>query len=95
LLPILGLLVKYPQNPNFAGANRRFQAKRAKYRKFHIIETTASILTKFGITIETTKWSSWMVPIGVQQIQDGGRRHFEKKVKSPFICNHSTDLNEI
>jgi len=29
LLPILG--VKYPQNPNFWGANRRFQAKRAKY----------------------------------------------------------------
>jgi len=29
LLPILG--VKYPQNPNFWGANTRFQAKRAKY----------------------------------------------------------------
>jgi len=23
--------VKYPKNPNFWGANRRFQAKRAKY----------------------------------------------------------------
>ena len=29
LLPILG--VKSPQNPNFWGVNRRFQAKRAKY----------------------------------------------------------------
>jgi len=25
------LLVKYPQNPNFGGVNKRFQAKRAKY----------------------------------------------------------------
>jgi len=38
-----------------------------------VIETTASILTKFGITIETTKWSSWVVPTSAQQIQDGGR----------------------
>ena len=29
LLPILG--VKFPENPNFGGLNRRFQAKRAKY----------------------------------------------------------------
>jgi len=29
LLPIL--VVKYPENPNFWGVNRRFQAKRAKY----------------------------------------------------------------
>ena len=29
LLPILG--VKSPENPNFWGVNRRFQAKRAKY----------------------------------------------------------------
>ena len=50
----------------FWGVNRRFQAKRAKYWKFHIIETTASILTEFGKTIETVKWSSWVVPIGTQ-----------------------------
>jgi len=42
-----------PPNPNLWGVNRRFQAKRAKYLKFHVIETTASSLTKFGITIET------------------------------------------
>ena len=47
-----------PQNPNFWGVSRRFQAKRAKYWKFHIIETTASISTKFCATIATTKWSS-------------------------------------
>jgi len=70
-LPILG--VKSPENPNFWGVNRRFQAKRAKYWKFYVIETTASISTKFCTTIETIKWSSWVVPIGAQQIQDGGR----------------------
>jgi len=45
--------VKYPQTPIVLGVNRRFQAKRAKYWKFHVIETTASILTKFGMKIET------------------------------------------
>jgi len=66
-------------NTNFCGVNRRFRAKRAKYLKFHAIETTASILTKFGVTIETTKWSSWVVPVGAQQSQDGGRPPFWKK----------------
>ena len=66
-----------PENPNFWCANRRFQAKRAKYWKFHVI-TTASISTKFCTTIETVKWSSWVVPIGAQEIQDGGRPLFWK-----------------
>ena len=94
LLPILG--VKLPQNPNFGGVNRRFQAKRAKCWKFHVIETTLSILTKSSVTIETTKWSSRLVPVGAQQIQDGGRPPFWKKtVKSPYICDRSTDVDEI
>ena len=76
LLPILG--VKFPENPNFVGLNRRFQAKLAKYWKFHVIETTASISTKFCTTIETIKKSSWVVPINAQQIQDGGRPPFKK-----------------
>ena len=66
------------------GVNRRIQAKRAKYWKFHVIETTASILTKFGTTIQTINWSSWVVPIGTQQIQDGGRPLFRKK---PLNCH--------
>ena len=74
LLLILG--VKSPENPNFWGVNRRFQAKRAKYWNFHVMETTASISTKFCTTIETIKWSSWVVPIGALQIQDGGRPPF-------------------
>jgi len=76
LLIILG--VKSPENPNFWGVNRRFQAKRAKYSMFHVIETTASISTKFCTTIETIKWSSWVVPIGAPKIQDGGRTPFKK-----------------
>ena len=58
--------VKYPKTPNFWGVNRCFQAKRAKYWKFHVIETTASISTKFCTTIETIKNSSWVVQIGAQ-----------------------------
>ena len=67
-----------PQKPQFLGVNRRFQAKRAKYWKFHVIETNASISTKFCTTIETIKNSSWVVQIGAQQIQDGGRPPFWK-----------------
>ena len=33
---------------NFGAVNRRFQGKRAKHWKFHIIETTASISIKFS-----------------------------------------------
>ena len=53
------------------------------------------IFTKFSVTIETTKWSSWVVPVGAQQIQDGGWPSFWKNVKSPYICDRSTDLDEI
>ena len=67
-----------PENPYFGGVNRRFQAKRAKSWKCHVIEPTAWISTKFCTTIETTKWSLWVVPIGAQQIQDGGRPPFWK-----------------
>ena len=77
LLPIFG--VKSQENPNFWSMNRRFQAKWAKNWKFHVIETTASISTKFCTTIEIIQWSSWVVPIGAQQIQYGGRLPFWKK----------------
>jgi len=73
------MMTRWPNDPVPCGVNRRCQAKRAKYWKFYFIETTASILTKFDITIETTRWSSWMVPVSAQQIQDGADgRHFEK-----------------
>ena len=65
-----------PRKPHFWDVNMRFQAKRAKYWKFHFVETTASISTKFCKTIETIKKSSRVVPAGAQQIQDGGRPPF-------------------
>jgi len=46
--------------------------------------------------IKTIKWSSWVVPVGAQQIQDGRRPPFWKKnVKSPYVCDRSTDFDEI
>jgi len=73
------------QKPNFWGVNRRFQAKGVKYWKFHIIETTASISTKFCKTIETTKWSSRVVPVCAHEIQNGGRPPFWKKLLNRCI----------
>jgi len=78
-LPPPILRVKSPENPNFWGVNRRFQAKRTKYWTFHVIETNGSISTKFCTTIESIKRSSWVVPIGAQRIQYGGRPPFWKK----------------
>jgi len=36
-----------------------------------------------------------VVPIRARHIQDGGGRHFEKKVKSPYLSNRLTDFHEI
>jgi len=74
MLPHLG--VNAQQKKPKAGTNRNFQAKLAKYKKLHIIETTTSILTKFCTMTKTTKYSSWMVQTRVQRIQDGGRQPF-------------------
>ena len=85
-----------PPNPQFRGVNRRFQAKRANYWKFYVIETTALILTKFATTIDTTKWSSWVVPVGAQQIPRWRTAAILKKsVKSPYLCDRSIDFDEI
>jgi len=68
-----------PLKHQFRGVNKRFQAKRAKYWKLHIIETTALTSTTFCIMTETIKWSSWVVPIGTQQSKMADGRYFEKK----------------
>ena len=62
-----------PQNPQFWGVKRRFQAKLAKSKNVHIFKTTASIPTKFCTVIKTTKCPSWVVPTHALQIQDGWR----------------------
>ena len=54
-------------------------------RTLHIVKTTALIPTKFCTTIETTKYSSWLVQIRARQIQDGGRPPFWKTVKSRYL----------
>jgi len=57
-----------PQNRNFGGVNRRFQAKLAKSKNTHIIRTTASIPTKFCKVIKTTKCPSRVVRTHAAQI---------------------------
>ena len=49
----LHLRDKNPQNSQFWGVNRRFQAKLAKSKNVHIIKTTASIPTTFCTVIKT------------------------------------------
>jgi len=61
----------------------------------HIIETTASIPSKFCTMIKTSKCSSWMVQTREQQIQDGGRPPSWKIKTSRYLCNRWTDLDEI
>jgi len=56
LLPIWGTI---PQKIVFGDVNRHFQAKVVKYQHLHIMETAASIPTKFGTVINITK--SWVV----------------------------------
>jgi len=83
--------------PHFGGVNRRFQAKRTKYWKFHVIETTATILTKSGTTIAyrpSSSYRGWSQQApNKSKMADG--RHFEKTVKSPYLCNRLTDFDEI
>jgi len=78
---VLGVLLIYlpfywakcPQNRTFGGMNKHFQAKHEiLYSKFHIIETTAWIPTKFCTQVKTTKYASWVVQKRGKQIQDGG-----------------------
>ena len=52
-----------------------------------IINTTASIPTKFCATPKTTKCSSWVVQIRAQKSKMMDGRHFEKNVKSPYLRN--------
>ena len=71
---LLGFVdIAQPQNRNFWGVNRRFQAKFAKSQNMLIIKTTEPIPTKFCTAIKTTKCPSWVVRTHAQQLQDGGR----------------------
>jgi len=90
--PYLG--VKFPQNPNFGGLNRRSTAKLLKLKNMHIIKTAALIRRKFCTLIKTTKCPWWVVETRSSQIQDGGRLPSGKNRKIA-ISRHrlSTPLN--
>jgi len=89
------LVIKLPQNSNFWGVNRHFPAKRVKYWNVHIIETTASTITKFCRVIVTHKYSLWVVQLCPKRIQYGGRPPSWKFEKSQYLCNGTTDCDEI
>jgi len=60
-VPFGSLVDIAPQNSNFGGVSRRFQAKLAKSKNMHIIKTTTSIPTDFCTAIKTTKCPLWVV----------------------------------
>ena len=84
-----------PKNLQFLGVNRRFQAKLAKSKNVHIIETTVSIPTKFCTVIKTTKCPSWVVPTHALQIQDADGRHLGKIERLLYLSRGSSDFDEI
>jgi len=85
---------KFP-NPQFWGVNRRYQAKLVKSKNVHVIETTASIPTKFCTVIKTTKCHSWVVPTHALQIQDGGRPPSWKNRKLTYLLRGLSDFDKI
>ena len=72
---------------NFEGVNAFSRQTRKLFKISNYYKTTVPILTKFCTTITTTKYSSWVVQICVQQIQDGG--HLTAILK---IENHSISV---
>ena len=92
LLPILG--VKYPKNPNFWGVNRRFQAKRANYWKFH-----RNYCIDFNEILQNDR--------DHQELDVGGPNRrptyprcltaaiLKKTITSLYLCNCLTDFDKI
>jgi len=60
----------------------------------HTIETTAPITTKFCTVAKTNKYSSWVVPTGVKQIQESRTVDFLKIENRPYLRNGLTDLRK-
>jgi len=61
------------KNSNSGRLNKTFSSLSREIVNLHIIESTASIPTKFCMLIKTTKCPSWVVRTHASQIQDGGR----------------------
>ena len=68
--PLAGQIALKPQ---FWGCEWVFSSHSRQIWNFRIFKTTESIVTKFRVVIETTKYSLSVVQIGSQQIQDGGQ----------------------
>jgi len=61
----------------------------------HIIETAASIPTKFCTVIKTTKCHFVGGPTWASQIQDGGLPpSWKNRKKTPYLINDLTDRRE-
>ena len=71
LLPIFG--VKYPKNSILGASISIFKLNAQKYWNLHTIEITATITIKFCTVTKTAKYSFWVVPTRVKEIQNGGR----------------------
>ena len=81
-----------PRKPQFWGVNRCFQAKRAKYRKFHVIETI------FNQILHNDRDHQEVVVGGPKRRPSNPRwwtAAIKKTVKSPYLCNHLTDFDKI
>ena len=84
-----------PQNRNFGGWNRHFEAKRAKYSNFHIIKTTAWIPTKFCKAVKTTKYASSVVQKRGKKSKMADGRQLEKSKIVKSQQPYSTNFDEI
>jgi len=73
-------------NLHFDDVNRCFfQAKPAKYSKFRIIKTTASIPAKFCTTIKTIKYPSWWSQGASNKSKMADSCHLEKMINRYLI----------
>ena len=86
---IKGLLSKYAKLI-ILGREQVFSSQTGKILKVSCY-WNYSILTKFGTTIQTIKWSSW---VGGWPEQAPNKSKM-MAVKSPYLCDRSTDFDEI
>ena len=71
-----------------------FPSQTRQIKNIHVVETTASIPTKFCTVVKTTKFPSWVVQTSASQIQDGGKPPYCKNGKS-YLRESLTDRQEI
>jgi len=64
---------KIPKTPILGAWIGIFKLNVQNIKNLHTVEISAPIKTKFCTVTKTTKYSSWVDPTRVKQIQDGGR----------------------